>query len=204
MNDFDYEIYLRKQLARQSKYRKRGSKSKKCSLPSDHLTTRELKERNGVVLTYNLTKPMTWKEFCSLPNDVQETYIKGLQDEFHATAVLITKMFGISVSTLSRHIELNTLDIRFARGRKQTKEQEARWEDFLQGNLAEKTEDLPDFEVVDEDVQNESQRPSNSGFMKSFTLSFSGKIDVEAIANSLRMILGDSSSGSVEIKCELA
>lgn len=199
MNDFDYEIYLRKQLARQSKYRKRGSKSKKCSLPSDSLTSRELKERNGAILTYNLTKPMTWREFCMLPKDVQETYIKRLQDEFHVTAVLICKMFGIAVSTLSRHIELNDLDVRFIRGRKQTKEQQEQWENFLHG-----IQDEPSgHEFKNEDTECETQKPSKSGFMKGFTISFAGQIDVEAIANSLRMILGEFSSGSVEIKCEL-
>lgn len=38
MTDFDYDVKQRRELARAAKYRKRGSKSKKCTLPSDYLT----------------------------------------------------------------------------------------------------------------------------------------------------------------------
>ena len=116
-----------------------------------------------------------------LPKDVQETYIKRLQDEFHVTAVLICRMLGIAVSTLSRHIELNDLNVRFIRGRKQTKEQQEQWENFLHG-----IQDEPSgHEFKNEDTECETQQPSKSGFMKGFTISFAGQIDVEAIANSL-------------------
>ena len=40
--------------------------------------------------------------------------------------------------------------------------------------------------------------------MKKFCLQFAGVIDVNMIANSLKMILGDQSNGELEIICNLA
>lgn len=40
--------------------------------------------------------------------------------------------------------------------------------------------------------------------MKKFSLQFAGVIDVNTIANSLKLILGDKSEGELEIICNLA
>ena len=40
--------------------------------------------------------------------------------------------------------------------------------------------------------------------MKRFTLQFSGAIDVDMIANSMKLILGDKAEGELEIICYLA
>ena len=39
--------------------------------------------------------------------------------------------------------------------------------------------------------------------MRQFNIKFTGKIDVDRIANSLKMILGNNSSGELEITCNL-
>lgn len=38
MSDFEYDCWQRKRIAQQAKYRKCGSKSKKCSMSTDHMT----------------------------------------------------------------------------------------------------------------------------------------------------------------------
>ena len=38
--------------------------------------------------------------------------------------------------------------------------------------------------------------------MKKFSLVFEGRIDPDAIANSIRIIAGEDAIGTVEIKCE--
>ena len=104
MKDFDYEVLQRKRIAQQAKYRKNGSRSKKCSLPSDGMSHREWKERNGEVVEYNLNKPMSYERFKLLPKDVQHQYIRGLQERFGvAVAVIATELFGICKSALSTH-----------------------------------------------------------------------------------------------------
>lgn len=50
--------------------RKRGSRSKKCTLPSDNMTAGQLKKRNGEVMQYNLKAPMGWLVFRSMPADL--------------------------------------------------------------------------------------------------------------------------------------
>ena len=80
MTDFDYDVMLRKRLASQAKYRKRGSKSKKCPLQSDGMTRRQWERRNGEVVSMDLNRPMDWKTFKGFPVTMQETYLKQLQD----------------------------------------------------------------------------------------------------------------------------
>lgn len=41
MNDFDFDCLQKKRLAQQAKYRKRGSKSKKCTMSTDYMTTKQ-------------------------------------------------------------------------------------------------------------------------------------------------------------------
>ena len=38
MNDFDYDALQKKRIAAGARHMKRGSRSKRCSLPSDNLT----------------------------------------------------------------------------------------------------------------------------------------------------------------------
>ena len=44
MSDFEYDCWQRKRIAQQAKYRKCGSKSKKCSMSTDHMTQKQWKE----------------------------------------------------------------------------------------------------------------------------------------------------------------
>ena len=72
MSDFEYDCWQRKRIAQQAKYRKCGSKSKKCSMSTDHMTQKQWKERNGKVVTVNLNQPITWDDFKALTASMQE------------------------------------------------------------------------------------------------------------------------------------
>lgn len=96
MNDFDYENMQKKRLARNSKYKKNGSKSRKCTLPSDHLTPAQKRALNGEVQTFNLSKPMTRAQFLAAPFDLQKEYIERLRERFKASDQMIGEMFGVS------------------------------------------------------------------------------------------------------------
>ena len=52
MHDFDYDAMQKKRIARGASHMKRGSKSKKCTLPSDYLTAAQKRRLNGPVSTY--------------------------------------------------------------------------------------------------------------------------------------------------------
>lgn len=224
MSDFEYDCLQKKRLAGQAKYRKRGSKSKKCNLPSDRLTQKQWKERCGPVVSFNFNKPMNWETFKNLSAIVQTEYITNLQKKYGVTAVDLGDMFGVRALTVRKHVDANGLNVTFPRGHSMNAERRAVWNEFLgvvPTNVVESVpentaDEAPAEEVVEEVVETEvltaQTEPENviapmepKGMnMKKFCLQFAGVIDVNMIANSLKLILGDQSSGELEIICNLA
>ena len=207
MSDFEFDCMKKKQLAGQAKYRKRGSKSKKCSLPSDGMTNKQWKERCGPVITYNPNKPMVWEDFKKLPDHIQTEYITNLQHKFGVTAVDLSKMFGVQPLTVRKHADANNLGVEFPRGHAMSAAKKAEWDKFVCPE-----QDEPAFlddeceEWPAEEPANEMPAPAQPEAMKmkNFSLRFSGNIDVNMIANSLKWILGESPNGELEIICNLA
>ena len=93
MHDFDYDAMQKKRIARGASHMKRGSKSKKCTLPSDYLTAAQKRRLNGPVSTYKLDEPMSLESFKAMPEDLQKQYILGLQENYGANDEMIGKMF---------------------------------------------------------------------------------------------------------------
>ena len=132
MNDFDYEVMQKKRIARGAAHMKRGSKSKKCTLPSDHMTQAEWKRRNGPVSTYSLNKPMDWETFKSLPVDIQQSYIDILQSRFNVTTAAISRdLFGKTSPTLKSHMEKTGIKYIQMKGRNMSAEEKELWENWL-------------------------------------------------------------------------
>lgn len=82
MSDFEYDVWQKKILARNARYKKNGSKSKKCTLPSDHLTKKEREAMNGEVKSLKLTEKYTYKEFKSFSYDMQKEYLDSLRERY--------------------------------------------------------------------------------------------------------------------------
>lgn len=207
MSDFEFDCMKKKQLAGQAKYRKRGSKSKKCSLPSDGMTNKQWKERCGPVISYNPNKPMVWEDFKKLPDHIQAEYITNLQHKFGVTAVDLGKMFGVQPLTVRKHADANNLGVEFPRGHAMSAAKKAEWDKFVRPEqdepafLDDECEEWPVEEPVG-DMPAPAQPEAMK--MKNFSLRFSGNIDVNMIANSLKWILGESPNGELEIICNLA
>lgn len=207
MSDFEFDCMKKKQLAGQAKYRKRGSKSKKCSLPSDGMTNKQWKERCGPVISYNPNKPMVWEDFKKLPTHIQAEYITNLQHKFGVTAVDLGKMFGVQPLTVRKHADANNLGVEFPRGHAMSAAKKAEWDKFVcpeqdePAFLDDECEEWPVEEPVG-DMPAPAQPEEMK--MKNFSLRFSGNIDVNMIANSLKWILGESPNGELEIVCNLA
>lgn len=208
MSDFEFDCMKKKQLAGQAKYRKRGSKSKKCSLPSDGMTQKQWKEKCGPVISYNPNKPMIWDDFKKLPTHIQAEYITNLQQKFGVTAVDLGKMFGVQALTVRKHADANNLGVEFPRGHALSAAKKAEWEKFVcpeqEESQAFVEPDDGDDWPVEEPTDNPAPAQTEAMKMKNFSLRFSGNIDVNMIANSLKWILGESSSGELEIICNLA
>lgn len=156
MNDCEYvfkgTVAERKELSRSNRYKKNGSKSKKCTLPSDHLTKKELRERNGQLMTYNLSKPMTWKEFTSMPTDLQIQYLTTLVNEYEARAIDIAEMMGTTKNTIGsyKHKHFPKADIY---GGKTSKHVSPKWLEYIASNGA---ETKPTADTVEEETRQET------------------------------------------------
>lgn len=103
MNDFDYDCMQKKRIAMGAFAhinRKRGG----CSLPSDTLTEKQRKEKNGQVKSYNITRPMPWHEFKAMPDDLQREFLRNMQS-FGGTAKWLAEEMGASDQTIRAYAE---------------------------------------------------------------------------------------------------
>ena len=135
MNDFDFDVMTKKRIARGAAARKCGSKSRRCTLPSDYLTDAQKKARNGKMSTYNLSKPMTYEQFKLMPRDLQREYLLKLRNDMHASSRVIAQMLGCSYETVRvviRNLGINT------GGKKMyiNLDQLMRWNNWLSGDAA--------------------------------------------------------------------
>ncbi len=140
MHDFDFDIMEKKRIARGARARKCGSKSRKCTLPSDYLTAAQKKGLNGKVRTYNLSGPMTYNTFRAMPDDLQKEYLLKLRNEMDATLTAMGKMMQCSPETvrqaLMRHdIPTNTKRMSF--------ESKLRWNAWLKGEQLNDQAEVP-------------------------------------------------------------
>jgi hypothetical protein len=103
MNDFDYDCMQKKRIAMGAFAhinRKRGG----CSLPSDTLTEKQRKEKNGEVKSYNITRPMPWHEFKAMPEDLKREFFRNMQS-FGGTAKWLAEEMGASDHTIRAYAE---------------------------------------------------------------------------------------------------
>lgn len=129
MNDFDYDVMQKKNIARNAKYRKCGSKSHKCTLSHENLSKKELEAMNGPVVTYNLTKPMTYAQYRKLPKRVQDEYLGNLVRNFGIGCTKLAEMFKCCPETARKC--MHNAGIRLEHRHDMTNRQVVMWEGFL-------------------------------------------------------------------------
>lgn len=172
MNDFEWDVLQKKRIANSARRMKRGSKSRKCSLPSDHMTQAEWKRRNGKVSTYNLNQPMTWVEFKQMPLDLQQQYLDGLQQKFNVPLPKIsTDMFRLKYTSLSVYCRRHKLHGINMRGKGLNFAENTRWLDWLNGvvpvTAEEPTGDILVGEAISEEPAVEVETlPEESGVVE--------------------------------------
>lgn len=153
MNDIEFilkeDIKKKKQAGSGYRYKKNGSKSKKCSLPSDHLSKKEIEKMNGECKVYNLNKPMSYSNFCAMPVDLRIKYLEMLRDKFGANQTEISKMMNVAQSTLASHrCKFLNNKPAFPSSNRSKLDKEA-WNKFINGEDAENAvESEPDEEAV--------------------------------------------------------
>ena len=207
MNDFDFDVMERKRIASNARRRKCCSKSKKCSLPTDHMTQKQWKERNGKVMSYQMNAPMSWAEFKEAPVDIQEMYIRGLMEKFGVLATDLGGMFGVGARTVSRYCKEVLPGIVFRRGSRITKENRAAFAEFCGKNddLCDKAQVVKMPNVRRAVPYAEAIAPANASSMamNRFSLHFSGRFDANMMLNSLSYMLPDGAEAEIEIICNV-
>ena len=149
MHDFDYDAMQKKRIARGAAHMKRGSKSKKCTLPSDYLTAAQKRRLNGPVSTYKLDEPMNWESFKAMPEDLQKKYILNLQETYQANNDMLGKMFGVTGVSVCKM--RHALGIGAMGQSKMTRDEvavrDAKWDAFCNGVVGGKTGEVEEVKV---------------------------------------------------------
>lgn len=109
MSEAEYE--LRKD-SRDKKITARSARSTRThcgkrgavKFPSDYLTKKEKEAMNGKCETYRLNSPMSWKEFKSMPKDLQKDYVKTLRKTYGVPNKALAEMFGVSSSCVNNYL----------------------------------------------------------------------------------------------------
>lgn len=220
--DFYKDVKDKKTLARNAKYKKNGSKSKKCTLPSDYLTRKEKQKMNSEVKTYKMNQKYSWKEFMEMPLDIQREYLIHLRDTYGVKALVICKdLFKTCGAYALRNYSYkhnNCFGGIFSKGRSnQTKDQIEAWRAFTSeppsnpinkpagnrkdqwfGVLKEGNSDRTDFEAKEE-------LPAQKVKVSTCSITLSGPADVDSLCKSINNILNAQSNGrqvvSFKFKC---
>lgn len=206
MNDFDYDVFQKKRIASGSRYVRRGSRSKRCSLPHDHITEKQWKEMNGEMETFSMKRPMAWSSFKSMSPDLQVEYLQYLITEFNATQGEIADMFDVSRATLCKHVKNYASSVKFDMSRRMSKKNQEDWLFFLTGETPNEEKEMsteaepcaPEIQVVNEIANDKKQM-----LLREFTLHFSGHPDVETIRNSLKLMLSGSEEVDIHISVQV-
>lgn len=205
MHDFDYDVMQKKRIARNAKYQKNGSKSKKCTLPSDYLTAKERKALNGECKTYKMGEPMTYKEFKSMPYENQRLYITGLKQKFNVSISDLATLFNCSYKAIYQY--LNRYDICTELFKKGGKRSSAHYDEFnkwLNRELDKKPIDID--QPVKKEVQytniNAPKRyifpeaeTKKAPVVTSVGLTFEGPVSVEDLSKTLLEVLKNHADG---------
>ena len=136
MTDFDFDVKQKKSIARGAYARKGGSKSKKCSLPSDLLTDAQKRKLNGPCDSVKLDKPMKWEQFKSLPLSLAKEYIASLRETYNPSQKMLADMFGVGQATVCRTLSLMGIGSGPAKRTdfgEETRIKQAKWDAFCHG-----------------------------------------------------------------------
>lgn len=196
----------RKRIGRGAVARKNGSKSKKCGLPSDHLSASEKKKLNGECKTYDLSRPMSWADFKGMPRDLRSEYIRKLAG-MGAGRNDLADMFHVSPNTYSQFMVKNHKGEKFL----STKSEDRRDNDaFIAWFIGENKPNSEAGNVMDEKPAGE-QKPEDGPETKeapyfaglhSGTLSFSG--NARTVFETILPLLDENSIYNITVNFSLS
>lgn len=193
MNDFDYDCMQKKRIAMGAFAhinRKRGG----CSLPSDTLTEKQRKEKNGEVKSYNITRPMPWHEFKAMPEDLKREFFRNMQS-FGGTAKWLAEEMGASDHTIRAYAE--RVGAPFRRGGRNAEMWERKIMEWANADAVDiHTVDAQSDEHAANDALPKADKSQMGAKLLHARLEMSG--DREALLANLRVLLPDEGLVTVE------
>lgn len=108
---FKSDVYERKQMTYGSKHKKNGSKSKKCTLPSDYLTKKEKEKMNGEVKKYIIGKPIDADTFKSYPAEIKQEYIITTCAYYQASCYALAGVLPINGYHFDEIVRVDNLNV---------------------------------------------------------------------------------------------
>ena len=113
---FNQDVAERSKMKTGAFHKKNGSKSKKCTLPSDHLTPAQKRKLNGECTSINLSVPITnFSEFRSYPYSMQQEYLQNLITNYGARKSDICEMLGTQFGNFARYIKMHGITLNFGK-----------------------------------------------------------------------------------------
>ena len=149
---FNQTSAQRKRTSYGAYHKKGGSRSKRCTLPSDYLSKAQKEALNGELATFQLGKPMDWYTFKSMPEDLKYDYLKALMEKHEGRDKDVAEMFGISQKTLSTYKSNHFSTLKRGRGGDTRKPVSPKWLAFINAEAETSDEDLPKPQTLGEVV----------------------------------------------------
>lgn len=197
---FISDVRDKKRTARGSfNMRTHAGKGGAVKFPSDYLTKKELRAMNGETKTYNINAPMDWKEFKSMPDDIEAMYIKALRERYGVMNINIAEMLGVHPVTFAK--EINRLGFSGqGKGNRRSNFDSEGWCKWLNG-IRDPKEEIPVEEPVEEPVVDVAEdvcepmevcevEPVRIAVPKTGQMLFEG--DARSVAKAIEQILQDS------------
>lgn len=136
---FQQDVKERKKMKTGAMHRKCGSKSKKCTLPSDYLTSSQKKKLNGECEIMNLNRPLNgMSELSKYSSTLQAEYLRNCIKNYGARKGDLVKMLKTNYATFDSHCKRNNIALVFPyTGVGWHSKMDERWDNFIKSNAEE-------------------------------------------------------------------
>lgn len=130
---FQQDVKERKKMKTGAMHRKCGAKSKKCTLPSDHLTYSQKKKLNGECEIINLNKPLSgFNELKKYSISLQIEYLKNCITKYGARKTDVVKMLKTTHTNFNNYCKRYRIVLEFPnRGTGWHSQMDERWAKFI-------------------------------------------------------------------------
>lgn len=126
---FNQDVRERSKIKQGAIHKKNGSKSKHCTLPSDHMTPKQKKSLNGVCDVIDLSEPIENLKVLRLyPSSLQQEYLQNLVNKYGARQIDVCTMLKTTPTNFKRYLDNHGLNIAFSKHRRVIDD---RWLDFI-------------------------------------------------------------------------